>query len=112
MGQGEVSIQRCDGLTPTSTAGAPVYRYRASTTPDTWGAWTNVTSSSGFLTGITPDKTYEVHISGDEIGGSSGWEYVRLNIDEVTNEPVEINVIALLYNPRFGEDVDQVSSIT
>jgi len=112
VGQGEVSVKRCDDLTPTTTAGLPGGRYRYSTTPDTWTAWAAISTSSGFLTGITPDKTYEVHIRADEVGGSSGWEYIYLNIDEATNSPVDIDMIAILFNPRYGEDIDPVSSIT
>jgi len=111
VGADEVSIQRCDDVTPTSTAGAPSYRYRYSTTPDTWTAWTAVTSSSGFITPITPDKTYEVHITADEVAGSSGWEYFRLNTDEITNSPVDVDMIAILYNPRYAEDIDAVTNI-
>ena len=112
VGQGEVSVKRADDVTPTSTAGLQGGRYRYSTTPDTWSAWANISTSSGFLTGITPDKTYEVHIKAEEVGGSSGWEYIFLNVDEVTNSPCEINMIAVLYNPKYSEDIDPVSSIT
>ena len=112
VGADEVSIQRCDDVTPTSTAGAPSWRYRYSTTPDTWTAWTQITSSSGFITAITPDKTYELHIRADEVSGTSGWEYLRLNTDEITNSPVDVDMIAILFNPRYGEDIDPVSSIT
>ena len=112
VGAGEVSIQRCDDVTPTSTAGAPSWRYRSSTTPDTWGAWAAISTSSGFVMAITPDKTYELHIRADEVGGTSGWEYLRLNVDEVTNSPIDVDMIAILFNPRYGEDVDAVSSIT
>lgn len=104
VGQGEVSIQRCDDVTPTSTAGAPSWRWRKSTAPDAWNAWTQVTSSSGFLTGITPDKVFECHIRGDEVGGTSGWQYVRLNIDQVTDSPVDIDIIAICFNGRYMED--------
>ena len=112
VGSAEVSIQRCDDVTPTSTAGAPSYRYRASTTPDTWGVWTQVTSSSGFITAITPDKTYEIHIRGDEVGGSSGWEYIRLNVDEVVNSEIDVDVIAILFNGRYQEDTAPRTSLT
>lgn len=104
VGQGEVSIQRCDDVTPYSTAGAPSYRYRSSLTPDTWTAWNEVTTSSGFLTGIAPDKTFEVHIRADEVGGTSDWSYCRLNIDQVTDSEVDINIIAILFNGRHQED--------
>lgn len=104
VGAAEISIQRCNNVTPYSTAGAPSYRYRVSTTPDTWGVWTQVTSSSGFVMAITPDKTYEVHIRGDEVGGTSDWEYIRLNADETTNSPIDVNVLAILFNGRYIED--------
>ncbi len=103
VGQGEVSIQRVDDVVPTTTAGAPSWRYRSSTTPDAWSDWTQVTSSSGFLTGITPDKMFECEIRGDEIGGTSDWQYIRLNIDQVTDSEVDIDIIAIMYNGRYIE---------
>ena len=112
VGADEISVQRCDDVTPTSTAGLPGGRYRYSTTPDVWTAWAAIATSSGFITPITPDKTYEIHVRADEIGGSSGWEYIRLNTDEITNNPVDVDMIAILLNPRYGEDIDPVSSIT
>ena len=111
VGQGEVSVVRCDDVTPTSTAGLPGGRYRYSTTPDTYTAWAAISTSSGFLTGITPDKTYEVHIRADEVGGTSGWEYIRLKVAEVTNSPIDVNMIALLFNPRYAEDIDPLTNI-
>jgi len=112
VGQGEFSVQRHDDVTPTTTAGLPGGRYRYSTTPDTWTAWTAISTSSGFLSGITPDKTYEIHVTSDEVGGTSGFEYIRLNADQPTDSPVDINMIAVLFNPRYAEDIDQVTSIT
>ena len=104
VGNGEVSVQRCDDIVPTTTAGAPTWRWRKSTSPDVWNAWTQVASSSGFLTKITPDEMYEIHIRGDEVGGASGWEYMRLNIDQVTDSPVDIDIIAIMFNGRYSED--------
>jgi len=112
VGSGEVSVQRHDDVTPTTTAGCPGGRYRYSTTPDVFTAWAAISTSSGFVTAITPDNTYEIHVRNDEVGGSSGFEYLRLNIDEVTNSEVDANIIAILFNPRYGEDVDPVTSIT
>lgn len=112
VGADEVSIIRCDDTTPTSTAGAPSYRYRASTVTDTWGVWNEVTTSSGFITPITPDKMYEIHIRGDEVGGSSGWEYIRLKTAEVTNSPCDLDIIAILFNGRYLEDTAARTSLT
>ncbi len=104
IGQGEVSIKRADDVTPATTAGAPSYRYRSSTAPDAWTAWAQVSSSSGFLTGITPDKVFEVHIRGDEVGGSSNFKYIFLNIDQVTDSPTDSDIIAILFNGRYNVD--------
>ena len=103
VGQGEVSIQRCDTVLPLTTAGAPSWRWRKSTSPDAWNDWTQVSSSSGFLTGTSPDKMFECEIRGDEIGGTSDWNYIRLNIDQVTDSEVDIDIIAIMYNGRYIE---------
>ncbi len=104
VGQGEVSIKRVDDIVPTTTAGAPSWRWRKSTSPDIWNGWTQVSSSSGFLTGITPDKVFEVHIRGDEVGGSSDFKYIYLNIDQVTDSPTDSDIIAILFNGRYQLD--------
>jgi hypothetical protein len=107
VGQGEVSCQSCDDVTPTTTSGISDLRYRYSTTPDTWSAWAAVSTSSGFLTGITPDKTYEVHVKSDALSGTN--KYIRLNIDQVTDSPVDIDMIAILFNGRYHEDVNRTT---
>ena len=112
VGAAGISVIRCDDVTPTTTAGLPGGRYRYSTTPDVYTAWAAMPTSSGFETAITPDNTYEVHVTSDEVGGSSNFEYVRLKCAEYTNSPVDINMIAILYNQRYAEDIDQVTSIT
>ena len=112
VGGAGISVIRCDDAVPTTTAGLPGGRYRYSTTPDTFTAWAAMPTSSGFGTAITPDNTYEIHVTSDEVGGSSGFEYIRLKAAEYTNSPVDINMIAVLYNPRYSEDIDPVSSIT
>ena len=104
VGQGTVSILRHDDVTPTTTAGAPTWRWRKSTAPDVWNAWTTVATSSGFETGITPDKVFEAHIRGDEVGGSSDFKFISLNIDQITDSPVDIDIIAICFNGRFQND--------
>jgi len=105
VGQAELSIKRADDVTPTTTAGAPTWRWRKSTASgDVWNAWTTVSSSSGFLTGITPDKVFELHIRGDEVGGSSDYKYIFLNADQVTDSEVDVDIIAILFNGRYMTD--------
>ena len=112
VGQGEVSIRRADDIVPTTTAGVSTWRYRSSTSPDAWSAWTTVSSSSGFLTGITPDKVYECWINAEEVRGTSGFEYCFLDIKEITNAPVEMDVLAIMFSPKYASDIDPVSSLT
>ncbi len=112
VGQGEVSIRRADDVVNTTTAGAPSWRWRKSTGgDDVWNAWTQVTSSSGFVTGITPDKTFECHIRGDEVGGASGWNYIYLNIAQVTDSPTDSDIIAILFNGRYQNDIAPRTSL-
>ena len=63
-----------------------------------------MSTSSGFETGITPDKVFEAHIRSDEIGGTSDWNYVSLNIDQITDSPVDIDIIAIMFNGRYQEN--------
>ncbi len=111
VGQAELSIKRADDVTPTTTAGAPTWRWRKSTSPDVWNAWTTVASSSGFLTGITPDKVFELHIRGDEVGGSSDYKYIFLNADQVTDSECDVDIIAILFNGRYQNDIAPRTSL-
>ena len=110
IGEGEISVQSLDDILPTTTSARSGGRFRSSTSPDTWDAWGAISTSSGFLTGITTDKTYEIWVSANELSGTD--EYIRLNVDETVNAPIEINMIAILFNPRHASDVDPVTSLT
>ncbi len=112
VGQAELSIRRADDVVNTTTAGAPTWRWRKSTASgDVWNAWTTVSSSSGFLTGITPDKVFELHIKGDEIGGSSDYKYVYLNAAQVTDSECDVDIIAILFNGRYQNDIAPRTSL-
>ena len=110
VGAAELTVRSADDTTPTTTSGISEAWYRASTTPDTWGAWTKLSSSSGFVTAITPDKTYEIYVPASSLSGTN--EYIFLDAVESTNSPVDVNCLAILIGPKSAEDVDAVSSLT
>lgn len=101
-GTATVTVESCDTVVP-ATATAVAFRYREMTAAtDTWGAWT-AAAAAGFTTTAGADNAYEVWISSSELSGAD--HYVRLQLTEVVNNPCDGGVVAVLFNPRYAEDV-------
>lgn len=96
------------GATSTAGAGATAvpFRYRASTTLDTWGAITTATSA-GFTTTAGSNQLYEIIVDNDVFGGNStsgtAMSYVALQSVEVVASAVLGGVLAYLSQPRYPE---------
>ena len=102
-GTATVTVESCDDVTPT-TSTAVAFRYRSMTlATDTWGAWT-AAAAAGFTTSAGADDAYEIWISAAELSGTD--KYVRLQLTEVVNNPCDGGVVAVLFNPRYAEDVN------
>lgn len=97
-GTSTITIDACDDVTPTNST-AVAFRYRASTTPDTWGAWTEATST-GFTTTAGSNQLYEVFVSAAALA-EQGYGYVRLTAVEVVNAAVLGGVNAYIVCPRY-----------
>ena len=106
-GTATLTVESCDDVTPTTTT-AVAFSYRAQTSNDTWGAWTAATSS-GFTTTAGANQVYEVTISGSELNDDD--KYVRLQLTEVANDPVDAGVLAILTQPRYGASVPQTAIV-
>lgn len=97
-GASVVTAQACDDTTPTTTA-AVAFQYRACTTLDTWGDWTQATTT-GFTTTTGSNYIYEVFVPAAELA-SQGYGYVRLALVESVNAAVTACVLAGVLNPRY-----------
>jgi hypothetical protein len=79
-----ITVLACDDTTPTTTH-AVAFKYKACTTLDTWGDWTEATTA-GFSTSATSDN---------------GYKYVKLQAVEGDDHPVDGVVVAFVVNPRY-----------
>jgi hypothetical protein len=105
VGTSTITIDACDDTTPTTTAAIP-FRYRASTTLDTWGAWT-AAAAAGFTTTAGSAQLYEIRVDPSDMA-AQGYGYVRLHAVEVANDPVVGCVLAGLAGLRYREQPESL----
>lgn len=97
-GTSTITVLSCDDTTPTTTA-AVAFMYRASTTPDTWGAWTQATTA-GFATTAGSNQVYQIYVDAQKLAANN-YGYAQLQAVEVVNSPVVGAVMAYIVNPRY-----------
>lgn len=106
-GTSTITVLACDDTTPSNSTAVAFY-YRASTTPDTWGAWTAATTT-GFTTTAGSNQMYQVWVPASELA-TEGYGYVKLVATEVVNDPVvgciNIRVIGLRYGAQPTSLID------
>lgn len=98
-GTSTITVDACDDVTPTNTT-AVAFMYRTSTTPDTWSAWTQATTT-GFTTTAGSNQMYEIYCDASELG-AEGYAYARLTAVEVVDAAVLGGVNAYLINPNYA----------
>lgn len=96
-GTSTITVEACDDVTPSNST-AVAFMYRAATTLDTWGAWTQATTA-GFATTAGANQMYQVYVPAAELA-SEGYGYVRLKAVEVVNSPVAGCIACAVVNPR------------
>ena len=97
-GTSTITIDACDDVTPSNTT-AIAFQYRISTTPDTWGSWTQATSS-GFATTAGSNQAYEIFVRAGDLA-AEGYAYARLTAVEVVDHPVVGCVNCEVLHPRY-----------
>jgi hypothetical protein len=97
-GNATVTVEACSTTGAAATT-AVAFMYRASTTFDTWGSWTQATTT-GFSTATTSDNMYEIFVPASEFA-SAGYKYARLKSVEVGTDNVDGVVVAGVVNPRY-----------
>lgn len=93
-----ITVLACDDTSASSTT-AVAFKYKACTTLDTWGAWTEATTA-GFSTAQTSDNIYQIWVPAAEIA-STGYKYVKLQAIEGDDHPVDGVIVAMVVNPRY-----------
>ena len=99
-GTSTVTVLSCDDTTPTTTA-AVAFMYRASTTPDTWGDWTQATTA-GFATTAGSNQVYQIYVDSKELAANN-YAYAQLKAVEVVDSPVLGGINAIIENTRYAE---------
>ena len=97
-GTSTVTVLACDDTTPSNTT-AVAFMYRTSTTPDTWGSWTQATTT-GFTTTAGSNQMYQVYVPSQELS-DTGYGYAQLQAVEVVNNPVVGCINVAVVNPRY-----------
>jgi len=97
-GNAQVTVEACS-TTGAAATSAVAFKYKACTTLDTWGAWTEATTT-GFATSATSDNLYLIWVDAKEIA-STGYKYVRLKSVEDGGDPVDGVIVAFVVNPRY-----------
>lgn len=100
-GTATITVESCDTLVP-GTGTAIAYKYKISTTLDTFGVTTAATTA-GFTTTAGADQCYIIEVDASELSGTN--QYVRVKTVEVANSPVDCMILAILGNARIAEDV-------
>lgn len=99
-GTSTITVLSCDDTTPTTTA-AVAFQYRISTTPDTWGAWTQATTA-GFTTTAGSNQMYQIWVNAQKLAANN-YAYVQLKAVEVVDSPVLGGINAYVENTRYQD---------
>lgn len=111
-GTSTITVLSADDTTPSNTT-AVTFIYRASTTPDTWGAWT-AAAVAGFTTTAGSNQMYQIYVDNGQLAANN-YRYVQLKAVEVADDPVLGGINAYIENTRFADQpsslIDQISFI-
>ena len=99
-GTATVTVEACDNFTPSNTT-AIAFRYKATTSGDTEGAYTTA-AAAGFATTAGSNHIYMIEIVSAEL--PAGKPNVRLKLVEVVDSPVLAGVTYDLTEPRYASD--------
>lgn len=107
-GTATVTCESCsaaDGSDNTAVA----FKYRYSTTPDTFTAWADATSSGVAVT-AGADQTWEFAIASSDLYKGTAtapvnYQYVRWVVTETESTAVDGTCFTMLIGPKFGHEI-------
>ena len=90
----------------TSTIGAAAstavpFIYRACVATDVWGDWTAVAATGVTLNMTTANSMWQFYVDSAEIA-ETGYQYVRMFVDEVNDLAQTAGVLGLIISPRYA----------
>ena len=101
LGTATITVESCDDVTPTTATAIP-FKYWKNTSGDTWSDMTAATAS-GFVTTAGADQMYAIEVDASELYDTDG--FVRLQITETVDDPVDGMVFALAGDARYLHEV-------
>ena len=101
-GTSTVTVEACDDVS-ASNVSAVTFRHAAITSGDTHGTYTTDTTA-GFTTTAGSSQIYKIDVDAQALA-ASGYEFVRLKMVEVANDPVLGGVLINLLEPRVNQSV-------
>ena len=99
-GTSVITVQACDDTTPTNST-AVEFIYRACTSGDTWGAWTDG-ATTGFTTTAGSSQLYQVYVDAAQLA-EEGYGYARLKAVESADAAVLGGILCIVMGTRYGE---------
>lgn len=99
-GTATLTVEECDQADAGGTNTARAFRYRRKDGTAEFGEWQDATAS-GFTTTAGADEVYEVDIQAGALEASS---FVRLQLTEVANDPVDGCVLVEPYGARYATE--------
>jgi len=100
-GTATLTVESCDDTTPT-TSTAVAFTYWVCTTPDTWGEAT-AAAAAGFTTTAGANNAYVVEVNSSELNSTD--TYVRLQMTEVVDSPVDGGIVCILSDARYDRGI-------
>lgn len=94
------TVNACDDIVPTTESAIP-FSYRVTTAAGTPGTPTITTASTGYTNTAGSNQILEVEVNAEDLS-ASGYGYVRLKMDEVTNDPILGGILVQMADPRFS----------
>jgi hypothetical protein len=98
-GTSTITVLACDDVTPTNST-AVAFMYRSCTTGDTWGAWTQATTT-GFTTTAGSSQLYQVYVPQSELATET-YGYAQLQAVEVVDSPVLGGILGIVTDLKYG----------
>lgn len=92
----------CDDATPGNTATAIPFMYKRISSGETNTAWTE---SSSLATTAGSEQIYVIKVNAADLPDVSGvnYEYVRLDLAQLVDDPLLGGCIIMMADPRFNE---------
>lgn len=100
-GTATFTVESCDDVTPTTATAIP-FKYRISTDGDQFGALTAATAS-GFTLTAGATQIFAIEVDASELSGDDA--FVRVQVTEVVDSPVDAGIVAILSEPRHALDI-------